>query len=109
MSKTIFFCAAAIATTIFLAACGGTSGGTPHTATQEYDPNSGSWRQPSKIITAPPSQGGAVIVERKKPGMLKKVGDTLKAPLKWVGLGKDEAPASAQPQAGTAPAKPAQQ
>ncbi len=44
----------------------------------------------TKVVTPPPSQGGAVIVEQKKPGMMQKFGATMKKPFRWVGLGKDE-------------------
>jgi hypothetical protein len=84
-------CAAAL-----LAACGGTK----NTAAEvpatsgEFDSSTGSWKPLSKIVAPPPHQQGAVIVEQKKPGVMDKVGKTLKKPLEWVGLAKDEPAAS---------------
>lgn len=73
-----------------LAACGGT-GNTAATAPAshgEFDPSTGSWKPLAKVVTPPPHQQGAVIVD-ESPGMMDKVGNTLKKPLQWVGLAKD--------------------
>lgn len=105
MSKNIFlgFCGAFLM--IGLASCGGTKGGMSQPGMMEYDEASGSWKPTSRVVAAPPPAGGAVITEQKKPGMMKKVGDTLKKPLKWVGLAKDEPEPAPAPQAGSS--KPA--
>jgi hypothetical protein len=89
-------CAAAV-----LAACGGTKKEvvTIPASHGEFDPSTGSWKPLTKVVTPPPPQQGAVIVEQKKPGMMDKVGSTLKKPLGWVGLGKDEPPPAATPSA----------
>ncbi len=70
---------------------------TPPSTHMEFDSQTGAWKPMTKAVAAPPSQGGAVIVEQKKPGMMKKFGDTMKKPLKWVGLGKDEPKPEAKP------------
>ncbi len=94
LSTTCLLCALAL-----LTACGGTKNPVattppPH---MEFDSQTGGWKPLTKTIAAPPSQGGAVIVEQKKPGMMQKIGDTMKKPLKWVGLGKDEPKTEAKP------------
>lgn len=63
----------------------------------EFNAQTGAWKPMTKVVTPPPSQGGAVIVEQKKPGMMQKFGNTMKKPLKWVGLGKDEPKPEAKP------------
>lgn len=75
-----------------LAACGGTknTAATVPASHGEFDPSTGSWRPLTKVVTPPPHEQGAVIVAQKGPGMMDKVGTTLKKPLKWVGLAKDE-------------------
>lgn len=90
-------CAAAV-----LAACGGTKKEvvTVPASHGEFDPSTGSWKPLTKVVAPPPPQQGAVIVEQKKPGMMDKVSSTLKKPLGWVGLAKDE------PQPVVAPSAP---
>jgi hypothetical protein len=83
-----------------LSACGGTkdTAATVPATHGEFDSASGSWKPLSKVVTPPPHEQGAVITEHKGPGMMDKVGSTLKKPLQWVGLAKDEpqpAPAGA--------------
>ena len=94
LSTTSLLCAVALIT-----ACSGTKNPVATTpSTQlEFDPQSGGWKPLSKKAIAPPSQPGAVIVEQKKPGMMHKIGSTMKNPLKWVGLGKDEPKPEAKP------------
>ncbi|HEY2573373.1 MAG TPA: hypothetical protein VGH65_04860 [Verrucomicrobiaceae bacterium] len=58
----------------------------------EFDQATGSWKPLTKVVAAPPHQEGAVIVDQKGPGMMDKVGKTLKKPLEWVGLAKDDTP-----------------
>lgn len=98
-------CAAAL-----LAACGGTKETVVTTPASrgEFDPATGSWRPLTKVVTPPPPVEGAVIIPPKKgPGMMDKVSSTLKKPLKWVGLGKDDPqPVPVTPDAKKKPAKP---
>lgn len=84
----------AVSAAVLLTACGGTKNTVVTTPAShgEFDPSTGSWKPLTKAVTPPPPQGGAVITEKKGPGMMEKVSSTLKKPLKWVGLGKDEAP-----------------
>lgn len=101
MNATVFlalsFCA------VLLAACGGTKKNTAAAAPasrEEFDTSTGSWRPLSQVVTPPPHEEGAVIVAKKGPGMMSKVGKSLKKPLQWVGLAKDEpqsAPATSAP------------
>lgn len=81
-----------------LAACGSpenTAALTP-ASHGEFDSTTGSWRPLKKVVAAPPHEQGAVIIaEQKGPGMMDKVGKTLKKPLEWVGLAKDETSPSA--------------
>ena len=98
-SLALLVCAAAL-----LAACGGM--GNPVATTPashgEFDSSTGSWRALSKVVMPPAHEEGAVITAQKGPGMMDKVGNTLKKPLQWVGLAKDEpqpAPAAAAPAA----------
>ena len=70
---------------------------------QEYDPANGEWKPLTKVEKAPAHEEGAVIAKQEKKksgdGFMKKVGDTVKKPLKWIGLGgKDD---SQQPQSPT--------
>jgi hypothetical protein len=90
-----------------LAACGSTKETVATTPTThgEFDPSTGTWKPLSKVVIPPPHEEGAVIVAQKGPGMMDKVNSTLKKPLQWVGLAKDEpqpAPATGAP---AAPAK----
>ena len=102
MMKKIFAASLGLLSLALITSCGGTGAKPAPGTVQEFDYASGSWKPLQKSISAPPPQGGAVIVEEKKPGMLSKIGKTVKAPLKWVGLAKDEEqPAPATP----APAK----
>ena len=77
-----------------LAACGGTknTAATVPASHGEFDPSTGTWRPLTQIVTPPPPEEGAVIVAQKGPGMMNKVGKSLKKPLQWVGLAKDEPP-----------------
>ena len=63
----------------------------------EFEPATGSWKPLTRVVPAPPPQQGAVIAEEK--GTFDKVGETvsktLKKPLEWVGLAKDETPSAA--------------
>lgn len=99
MMKKTLSTACLVCALAMLTSCGGTK--TPNVTAapthQEFDPQTGAWRPLSKKVTAPPSKPGAVIVEQKKPGMMQKIGDTMKKPLKWVGLGKDEPKPEAKP------------
>ena len=87
-----------------MSACGGTKDTAVVVPAShgEFDTSTGTWKPLSKVVTPPPHEEGAVITAQKKPGVMDKVGSTLKKPLKWVGLGKDEP----QP-AATTPAAPA--
>lgn len=98
--KSLFNSVMVVCATVLLAACGGTKNtvATTPTSQGEFDSSTGSWKPLTKVVTPPPPQGGAVITPQKGPGMMDKVGSTLKKPLKWVGLGKDEPqPASVTP------------
>lgn len=106
MKTTLFLVLCAAAAGV-LVSCGGTKKNVA-TATpthQEFDPSTGAWKPLSKKVAPPPHERGAVIVEEKKPGVIDKVGKTLKKPLEWVGLGKDETPPAAATPAASAPAK----
>ena len=99
-------CAAAL-----LASCGGLkkskTTAEPMPATHgEFDPTTGTWKPVSKIVAAPPPQGGAVITPTKKPGMMDSMQKSLKKPLKWVGLSKDEPAPANTPAPATSTAKP---
>ncbi len=90
--KSISNYAMTVCAAITLAACGGTKEtvATAPASHGEFDPSTGSWKPLTKVVTPPPHEEGAVIIPQKGPGMMDKVGNTLKKPLKWVGLGKDE-------------------
>lgn len=77
-----------------LAACGGTknTAATVPATHGEFDPSTGGWKPLTRVVTPPPHEEGAVIVAQKGPGMIDKMGKTLKKPLQWVGLAKDEPP-----------------
>ena len=108
--KTIFSIALAGFAAAAFTACGGTKNTTVSTpASGEFDPNTGAWKPLTKVVAPAPHERGAVITEQKKPGMLDKVGTTLKKPLKWIGLGKEEPAAQADTATPAAPAtaKPA--
>lgn len=87
LSTACLVCAVAL-----LTSCGGTKNpvATSTPTAQEYDTQSGGWKPLNKVVAAPPSRPGAIIVEQKKPGMMQKIGATMKKPLKWVHLSKDE-------------------
>ena len=89
--KAIVFLALPVCAAL-LAACGGTknTAASMPASHGEFDPSTGSWKPLTKVVTPPPHEQGAVIVAQKGPGMVDKVGKTLKKPLKWVGLAKDE-------------------
>lgn len=96
-----------------LVSCGGTkTNNAPLPANAgEFDASTGTWKPLAKKATPPPHEQGAVITEQKKPGMMSKVGRTLKKPLEWVGLAKDEpqpAPATTTPSTTTRKTNPAQ-
>ncbi len=87
LSTTTLLCGVALIT-----ACGGTKkpvATTPATH-MEFNSQTGAWKPLTKAVAAPHSEPGAIIVEQKKPGMMQKIGDSMKKPLKWVGLGKDD-------------------
>jgi len=92
-----------LATTVcaaLLAACGGTKNTAAIVPAShgEFDPSTGTWKPLTKVVTPPPPEQGAVIVAQKGPGVMDKVGKSLKKPLQWVGLAKDEPrPAPAAP------------
>ena len=98
--KTIALIALALCVAV-LAACGSSNrmAAAVPASHGEFDPTTGSWKPLERVVPAPPPQEGAVIAERKGPGVMGKVGKTLKKPLKWVGLGKGETP----PPASSAP------
>ena len=103
--KAFFSFALTVCAAALLAACGGTKNtvATAPASHGEFDSSTGTWKPLSKVVTPPAHEQGAVIVDQKKPGMMDKVGSTLKKPLQWVGLAKDEP----QPTATTAPTKKA--
>lgn len=84
---------------LLISSCGGmkntaiTSPGTH----MEFDSRTGTWVNSTKVITPPPHQPSAVIVEQKKPGMMQKFGQTMKKPLQWMHLSKDEPKPEAKP------------
>lgn len=107
--KIFFTFASTVCAAVLLASCGGTKDTVVTTpATQgEFDPSTGSWKPLTKVVTPPPPEQGAVIIPQKGPGMMDKVGSTLKKPLKWVGLGKEETqPAPVTPAEKKKTAKP---
>lgn len=89
--------ALSLGTVALLAACGGTKnqGAAVAPSAGEFDPATGEWKPLTRVVAAPPPQGGAVIADEKKSGTMKKIGDTMKKPLAWVGLGKKDAPSAA--------------
>jgi hypothetical protein len=104
-AKVIFRSVLPACAVTLLAACGGTTNtaATVPASAGEFDPATGGWKPLSRTVKPPPPQEGAVIARESTPGMMGKVGTTLKKPLKWVGLAKDEPPVVAEPAA--APAK----
>lgn len=107
--KSIFTFATTVCAAVLLAACGGTKETvvTVPASSGEFDPSTGSWKPLTKVVTPPPPEQGAVIIPQKGPGMMDKVSSTMKKPLKWVGLGKDEPqPATGTPAEKKKTAKP---
>ena len=81
---------------VLLAACGGTkdTAAAVPASRGEFDPSTGSWRPLTKVVAPPPHERGATIVAQEKPGVMQKVGSTLKKPLEWVGLAKEDPPSA---------------
>lgn len=84
---------------LLVSSCGGTKNTAPSNpgTHMEFDSRTGTWVNSTKVITPPPHQPGAVIVEQKKPGMMQKFGDTMKKPLKWMHLSKGDPEPEAKP------------
>ena len=80
----------------------------PH-ASEEFDPISGTWQPASKVTLPPRAPENAALAEaerkeKSKPGVMKKVGDVVKTPLKWLPWHKSEAEEAANaPKAEPAP------
>ncbi len=99
MMKKIFPATCLLCAVTLITACGGTKNqvATTPATEMEFSAQTGAWKPLTKVVTPPHSKPGAIIVEQKKPGMMQKIGNTMKKPLKWVGLGKDEPQPEAKP------------
>ncbi len=68
------------------------------TVSQEFDPDSGTWKPTTKVVVPPPSEPNATLIAEEEKAradnsLTHKVGRAVKAPLSWLPWHKEAAPA----------------